>query len=350
MDKILELAKIKKKNISEANLNIFNEINHGDKDFYYTTTELETILNNELIDLNLTGLANRTRSKIIKQSICEALGYNIPNSFPKTQPRFLGQNFDVYGQKSDNLQIWNEEISPSRRYVLIGINDENIIEKIKVLSGAEIATYDTTGKLTSKHQAILKINDNDESKLISNHDTENLSNFISHNAQITSSDNPKDYPTENSLMPISSIYDSLIHLVDTEFNDFGRDQERRRGEHLQKMVCKQLGYSHYGDAGNLPDLRHQLLEIKLQTSPTIDLGAFSPDSDAELDLTINEYPIQVKDIRYAVFNADVEDEKIKIKHLFLTTGEDFFTSFTKMEGKSVNTKIQMALPKDLLRK
>lgn len=347
MENHLKSAKMKKQNIKNSNLDISNIIDSGDNKLYFTTEELEEILNYSLIDTNLDGLPNRTRSKKIKQEICEALGYDVPKSFPKTQPRFLGQNFDVYGQKSTNLQIWNEEISPSRRYVLVGISDENKIKKVKVLSGAEIAQYDTTGKLTSKYQAILKINNNSKSKLISNYDTENISDIVSDYVNIENQDNPKDYPKEDKLMSIEKIYEILQDLIDEEFDDFGKDQERKRGEKLQKMVCKTLGYQTYGDAGNLPDIRHQLLEVKLQTSPTIDLGAFSPDSEEKLDITLNGEPILVKDIRYAVFNAEIEDNTVKIKHLFLTTGEDFFKTFNKMEGNSVNTKIQMALPRNL---
>ena len=39
-----------------------------------------------------------------------------------------------------------------------------------------------------------------------------------------------------------------------------------------------LGYSRYEDKGQFPDIRHQLLEVKLQTSPTIDLGLVLPSS------------------------------------------------------------------------
>lgn len=347
MNNYLESAKIKRENIKNSNKKIDDEIDSGNTKFYFTTKELEVILNDGLIGKNLEGLPNRTRSKVIKQEICKVLGYDIPESFPRTQPRFYGQNFDVYGQKSNNLQIWNEEISPSRRYVLVGINDKNIIKKVKVLSGTQIAEYDTTGTLTSKYQAILRVGEDSKSKLISNYDTENLYDVVSNYVEIDQKNNPKDFPEEDKLMSIKTIYEKLQDLIGEEFNDFGRDQERKRGEKLQKMVCKALGYHSYGDAGNLPDIRHQLLEVKLQTSPTIDLGAFSPNSKEKIDITMNGEPILVKDIRYAVFNADIEDEMVKIKHLFLTTGEDFFKVFDKMEGNSVNTKIQMSLPRDL---
>ena len=81
------------------------------------------------------------------------LGYPVPKTFKKVQPRFPGQNFDTYVQKSNNLQIWNEEVSASRRYVIIRVNDMDIVTKVRVVTGDVIAAFDTTGTLTHKYQA-----------------------------------------------------------------------------------------------------------------------------------------------------------------------------------------------------
>ena len=48
------------------------------------------------------------------------------------------------------------------------------------------------------------------------------------------------------------------------------------------MICEHLGYSNYEDDGSYPDLVNQLIEIKLQTSPTIDLGLHSPEDEADV--------------------------------------------------------------------
>ena len=68
------------------------------------------------------------------------------------------------------------------------------------------------------------------------------------------------------------------------FVNAGFDQERNRGAALHALVCKALGYAGYQDDGQFPDVRHQLLEVKLQTSPTIDLGLVRPDSTEPLDV------------------------------------------------------------------
>ena len=95
-------------NIRSSGLSIYDTIEIGDPDHWIPTPELEDLLNNSLAGISLAGLALRTRSKVAKVRVCQALGYPVPASFKKTQPRFPGQFFDTYVQKSDNLQIWNE--------------------------------------------------------------------------------------------------------------------------------------------------------------------------------------------------------------------------------------------------
>ena len=125
---------------------------------YYkrVSKKLEEILQESLC-ISLSGLALRTRSKVVKTEVCKAIGYPVPGSFKRTQPRFPGQNFDVYIQKSNNLQIWNEELDASRRYVIVRVDEDNRIGNVRVISGAELAKLDRTGTLTQKYQATLDV-------------------------------------------------------------------------------------------------------------------------------------------------------------------------------------------------
>ena len=84
------------RNIEESGLSIYDPIAPDNYYLYIPTDDLEMILSESLIGLSLSGLPLRTRSKVVKSKICEALGYPVPSSFRKTQPRFVGQNFDVY--------------------------------------------------------------------------------------------------------------------------------------------------------------------------------------------------------------------------------------------------------------
>ena len=142
-----------KEAIQTSGFDIYSAIEIGDTDFWIPTPHLEVLLNQALIGLDLKGLALRTRSKVVKSAVCEAIGYPIPKSFKKTQPRFFGQQLDTYTQKSNNLQIWNEELSPARRYAIIQISEDDIVLIVKVVNGQELALLDTTGTITRKYQA-----------------------------------------------------------------------------------------------------------------------------------------------------------------------------------------------------
>lgn len=164
--------------ISSSGLTIYDPVEIGDPNLWIPSSELETLLHESLVNTSLEGLPLRTRSKVVKQLVCQSLGYPIPKGFKKTQPRFPGQNFDIYIQKSNNLQIWNEEVSPERRYVIIRVSPEDMILKIKVVNGDSLSFLDTTGTLTQKYQARLVLG-NEQKELIVDKDTTNLLPVIS---------------------------------------------------------------------------------------------------------------------------------------------------------------------------
>lgn len=283
----------------------------------------------------------------MKQEICRILGYPVPKSFKKTQPRFYGQLFDIYIQKANNLQIWNEEISPTRRYVIIKVTSSDVIEKVKIMTGDQLALLDTTGTLTQKYQARL-VTGKETKKLVVSDDTDNVKVLLGgYDYRANSIYSPVDYPMAETLLPLSVIFARLEHLVGYTFIDTGRDQERNRGAYLHQLVCEALGYKEHHDDGRFPDVRHQLLEVKLQTSPTIDLGLVQPNSQDPLDVPkMQGRQIRHCDVRYAVFAAQIEDEQITLTHLFLTTGEAFFNRFPQFRGKVLNKKLQIPLPDD----
>ena len=111
-----------------------------------------------------------------------------PKSFKKTQPRFVGQNFDVYVQKSNNLQIWNEEVDGERRYVLVRVSPSDEITLVKVVTGNEIANLDTMGTLTQKYQARFTVGEF-ASELAAKSDTENLMSVFEHQQVAPSTSN-----------------------------------------------------------------------------------------------------------------------------------------------------------------
>jgi hypothetical protein len=142
--------------------------------------------------------------------------------------------------------------------------------------------------------------------------------------------------------PIADLYAKLLTLTGQRLADPGLDQERNRGAALHRAVCDALGLSDSCDTGACPDITEQLLEIKLQTAPTIDLGLISPD-----DITPLDWLPEVRhcDVRYAVFYGEVAGTRVKLDYVILTRGTDFFSFFQRFEGKVVNAKLQIPLPR-----
>ena len=97
------------------------------------------------------------------------------------------------------------------------------------------------------------------------------------------------------------------------------------------------------DSGQFPDVKEHLLEIKLQTSPTIDLGLVCPDSTEPID----DLPMfRHCDVRYAVFYGSLVPLGVQLKYVVLSTGADFFEHFHLFGGLVVNRKYQIPLPGD----
>lgn len=334
--------------ISRSGLTIYDSIPESQRDLLISAEQLERILEDALIGNDYGDMPLRTRSKAVNQDICRALGYPVPSTFKKTKPRFPGQNFDKYVQKANNLQVWNEELDPNRRYVIIRQNEDGRISRVRVITGADLGILDTTGTLTQKYQARLIPTFGVVSELISEADTETLLPFFRNsrvcNRALTS---PVALPTASELLPIGSIFEVLKDIVGCEIEDAGSDQERNRGAELHRIVCQRLGYTSYADNGRFPDVRNQLLEVKLQTSPTIDLGLVLPSSTDPLDgAVIDGVAIRHCDIRYALFHGVTDGRQVTINHFYLTTGKDFFGRFQQFAGRVLNKKLQIPLPSD----
>jgi len=308
--------------------------------FYIPTRALETILDEGVRGLSVEGLALRTRSKVVKTRVCEVLGYPVPKSFRKEKPRFLGQNLDIYTQTSNNLQVWNEDLNPLRRYAIIR-ECNGRLARVRVVTGEALALLDKTGTLTGKYQARLNPGTH-KAELVAALDTEPMLNLV---GESTSYGSPIDFPTKGFIMPIATVFERLKALLGRSFPDAGRDQERNRGAGLHRLVCEALGYTSYADSGQFPDITNQVLEVKLQTSPTIDLGQVTPASTAPVGFPpVSGITIRHCDCRYAIFSATTDGANVTLNRVYLTTGTSFFARFPQFGGKVINSKIQIPLP------
>ena len=81
--------------IQASGLSIYDAVEVGSP-LWIPSPELENILDAGLHGMNLAGLPLRTRSKRVKERVCEALGYPVPKSFDRKRPRFPGQQLDIY--------------------------------------------------------------------------------------------------------------------------------------------------------------------------------------------------------------------------------------------------------------
>lgn len=334
----------KKQNIIKRCLDLYgNALNVGD-DTYYSNKELQFLLNKELCGVSTRGMPSRTRSKFVKEAVCRALGYSVPKSFKKTQPRFLSQNFDTYIQKSNNLQIWNEEVLPERRYVLILVNSRDIIFSVKVLIGEDLKLLDKTGTLTHKYQARLK-SLTKVPEMFSKKDSDVITPLLSAVALSNLNGSPSDIPSSGTLLSLNVIAEKLKPIINKKFKNISINQDRNRGTIVHKEVCRLLGYTTFSDNGQFPDILGQLIEVKLQTSPTIDLGLVLPES-TEVFLEVAGVKVRHCDVRYLIFEAELTRKEILVKNFALGAGTDFFKKFVQFQGKIKNSKVQIPLPKN----
>ncbi|HZM02542.1 MAG TPA: hypothetical protein VFC44_05930 [Candidatus Saccharimonadales bacterium] len=331
--------------IRKSGLTLYDAIEVGSP-LWIPSRELERLLDKGLRGIPTSGIPNRTRSKMVKSRICENLGYPIPKSFKRCRPRFFGQDFDAYVQAADNLQVWNDQLSPTRRYVLIRPRRDGRIAHVKVVAGTDLAALDRTGTFIQKYQARLILGQA-AIELISPFDTERLRSCLSQNHPREFGVSPIAYPTSDSLLPIAELYSRLKGLVGMSFADLGSHQERNRGAGLHRLICEALHYPNYRDDGRFPDVKHQLLEIKLQTAATIDLGLVTPASEAPLDVPkINDAQVRHCDVRYALFCGETDGQVVTLTRFYLTTGRDFLGRFPQCQGRILNKKLQIRLPRD----
>ncbi|TMN87006.1 restriction endonuclease [Pseudoalteromonas phenolica] len=344
--KVLKNAQRKVENIKKSDYSIYDSIDIGDPNLWLTREELVAILNQKLKGMSLANFALKTRSKEAKKLVCEALGFPTPNSFKRVKPSFPCLQFDIYVQKRNNLQVYNEALAAHRKYVLIRVDKNSIISEVKIPLGSEVIFWDRTGKLTKKYQATFG-GDHLQTSLLIKKDTSSLSLLATNEIIDLSSKSPTEDPKNKELYSAVSLFERLKTLIGTEFEAPKIDQERKRGDKLHSLVCKVLGYEQFSDLGKYPDLKHQLLELKMQTSPTIDLGVALPNSQSALDLEkVNGNQITHRDIRYGIFYGEINDTKVKIRSLLLTNGEKFFESFNRCGGIVVNKKKQLTIPKN----
>ena len=279
---------------------------------------------------------------------------------PKGVPKILLEYVDTYivtTGKSYNLQVWNRNPSSESvqiqylkgkalhsgevRFILVKIDPEkHKITAIAVLTPEYIVNkFGPFGKPTVKNQLI--ISSSSRQLVLSKHNgilfyddavghkenINNLSFFSIH-----------DQPTKESLLPLSKIKEIVVNKIIGCY--IAPAATKNRGQRLEEMFGNALGYNINDNellAGGYPDIRNQALEVKIQDSPTVDLGKFSP----EFEVTVPDCGnFTTRNMRY--FIALTNPETNIVEGAVLCQGSKLGLHFTYVPEESY--KCQRSIP------
>lgn len=327
--------------IRKSGISIYSPIQ---EQYFIPDIELQTILIKSLVGRKV-DYPIKTRSKVMKTLVAESLGYTAPKTFTKTYPRFPNQDLDIFSQQSNNIQVWNVPIVSDHRYGIVRINDEHVVTDVRVIRGSVLASWDHTGTLTRKYQAHFD-------------KTKNLARVLSKdeilglNPSCHTNLNPMlsilDEPSLDNIIPIENLGTTLEPLIGLQLPYGRKTDERKRGDVLHQQISKLLCYEFGKDNGQFPDIPNQLLEVKFQTSPTIDLGLHQPNSSAIINSKwATQFTLSMA--RYLIISGEVIAGSFTITSFHLCSGKEFYNHFTRFEGMITNEKLQIPFPLSLFK-
>lgn len=286
---------------------------------------------------------------------------------PKGVPKLLREFIDTYiVTKGDvyNLQVWNRIPSSESvqvryingghlsakdvRFVLVPVDPltERIMSVVILTAEYIEARFGRFGKLTTKQQLIVggrQRNDilSKRPPVFTGVDTNTVDQWATDN-YISSLDSIHDLPQPVRLF-------SLQHIAERTSNQLLRitippDATKKRGQMLERLVAQVLGYDvdSVTLSGGYPDIANQLLEVKIQDSPTVDLGRYSPQFEEPVPDMQN---FTTRDVRYlfALTNSCTHT----IDGLVYIAGSDLGKHFTYVADKS--EKSQRSIPMEFFR-
>lgn len=284
--------------------------------------------------------------------------YEIVPPKQKGVPAFLREYIDTYivtTGSSYNLQVWNRNpnsasvqvdlkngetlLASDVRFVLGKINTDNCIESIIIMTPEYIENkFGKFGKPTVKQQLIISNKKREDiihngSMVISD---SNLPDTLLSCADETISDDVSIKDEPNRVLPIKVIDERITDKLIGEKLDISLST-KQRGQQLERMVAYQLGYRDMqnGLEGGYPDIRNQMLEVKVQDSPTIDLGKYSPQFEEQINDNFT-----TRTIRYLIALTNAMDGEID--GLIMCPGEELGKHFTYVAEKSF--KCQRSIP------
>ena len=276
----------------------------------------------------------------------------------KGVPSFLREYVDTYivtTGVSYNLQVWNRNpnstsvqvdlkggdclLASDVRFILGKISEDGTIESIVIMSPDYIEkTFGKFGKPTVKQQLIISNKKRDE--IIKNRSL--VVDDISLPEEVIDKD-CKDISAESSIkddpdkvLPLSFIDEKITDSLIGETLDVSLST-KQRGQQLERLVAYMLGYRKQQEMleGGYPDIRNQMLEVKVQDSPTIDLGRYSPQFEENINARFT-----TRTIRYLIALTNAMNGSID--GVVLVPGEELGKNFTYVAEESF--KCQRSIP------
>lgn len=307
-------------------------------------------------------IAATLESKALPE-IAEREQYEIVPPKGKGIPKITREFIDTYivtSGNSYNLQVWNripasqsllikyesgESLKCSDvRFVLVRIDIiKNVIASIIILTPDYIEKkFGKFGKPTIKHQLLIsnkvrKTIYESSDKILSFPDSKKLTYFIRHDYSAPKSGMVSEPDIQNlfSITLIKKIVaEKLIGLK------LDAASTKNRGQALEKKVLELLGYEAKENEllyGAFPDIRNQLLEVKVQDTQTVDLGKFSPEKE---EIVIAESKLTTFDVRYLIALTNPKTEIIE--GIILSPGEKLGEIFSYVSNESY--KCQRSIP------
>lgn len=279
----------------------------------------------------------------------------------KGVPKLLGCLADSYivtTGDSYNLQVWNRSPNTSNvliryktdntsikcsdiRFILVQIDtDKQQIKTIVVATPQYLVEkFGAFGVPTMKYQLIISDTKrkgiiNAVSKCLFFDDTHSVSAHTQKSFfKIT--DSISTLPKSGKLLSIDVIRQKVVGSL------CGRKlmnaDTKTRGQELERIVATLLGYKVDDKlVGGYPDIPNQLLEIKVQDSPTVDLGKYSPSNPVVIE---DKLSLTTADVRYLIA---LTDKSGIIEGVVLCPGNKLGDTFTFVNG--TNYKCQRSIP------
>lgn len=290
--------------------------------------------------------------------------YTIVPERKKGVPRLLQFCLDSYiitTESSYNLQVWNRIPNSTAvlvqyhngqsieardiRYVLVKVNEQQLITTILIMTPQYIEErFGKFGVPTIKHQLMIRPDKRKQilalqPPILSGEDTENLAKMTT-NKSFEIKDGIKHEPSPGKLYSLPYIRDTVAsRLIGLEVDN---EQTKNKGQTLERRVANLLGYKIPESElleGGYPDIRNQLLEVKLQDSPTIDLGRYTPQNP---ESGFCKMAVTTPDVRYLIALSD----GTRINGVALLSGAELHNHFSYV--RSASFKCQRSIPIDFI--